>query len=190
MPRPSVRGKLVQAGLETFHSKGFNGCSIQDITEAAGVPKGSFFNHFKSKELLVLEVLGPYGESNRIDILLDRSKGPLERLRHHFNFLADSYSQFNFERGCLLGNLGAEIATSHPPVRDALRDILQAWSSIIAGVLREAQEAGEVRTDINVDEMGSFLVNAWEGVVLRLKIVKNRTPVDEFLDICFGGLLT
>jgi len=189
MPRPSVRGKLLLAGLDTLHSKGFNGCSIQDITEAAGVPKGSFFNHFKSKELLVLDVLVPYGESNRIDMLFDQTKPPLERLRHHFNFLAESYARFDFERGCLLGNLGAEIATSHPPVREALREILQAWAGIVAGVLREAQEAGEIRPDLNVEELGNFLVNAWEGVVLRLKIVKNRAPVDEFLDVCFGILL-
>ena len=189
MPRPSVRGKLVQAGLETLHAQGFNGCSIQDITEAAGVPKGSFFNHFKSKELLVLDVLGPYGESNRVDMLFDQSKPPLERLRQHFNFLADSYARFDFERGCLLGNLGAEIATSHPPVREALREILKAWSGIVAGVLREAQATGEIKPDLNVDELGNFLVNAWEGVVLRLKIVKNRAPVDEFLDVCFRLLL-
>jgi AcrR family transcriptional regulator len=67
-----VRGKLVEAGLETLHAKGFNGCSVQDITEAAGVPKGSFFNHFKTKEALALEVLGPYGESSRIDMLFER----------------------------------------------------------------------------------------------------------------------
>jgi TetR/AcrR family transcriptional repressor of nem operon len=180
---------LIQAGLETLHSQGFNGCSIQDITEAAGVPKGSFFNHFKSKELLALEVLGPYGESNRIDMLFDQSKPPLERLRRHFNFLADSYAQFDFERGCLLGNLGAEIATSHPLVREALREILQIWAGIVADVLREAQGAGEIRSDLKVEELGNFLVNAWEGIVIRLKIVKNRAPVDEFLDVCFGNLL-
>lgn len=189
MPRPSVRGKLVQAGLETLHAKGFNGCSIQDITEAAGVPKGSFFNHFKSKELLAIEVLGPYGESTRIDMLFDKSKPPLERLRQHFNFLSDSYAQFDFERGCLLGNLGAEIAASHPPMREALREILEFWAGTVAGVLREAQEAGEIRSELDVDELGNFLVNAWEGVVLRLKIVKNRAPVDQFLDVCFRLLL-
>jgi AcrR family transcriptional regulator len=60
-----VRERLLEAGVATFRQRGFNGCSVQDITEAAGVPKGSFYNHFESKEDLfeaavedVLELLG------------------------------------------------------------------------------------------------------------------------------------
>jgi TetR/AcrR family transcriptional repressor of nem operon len=184
-----VRGKIVQAGLEILKAKGFNGCSIQDITDAAGVPKGSFFNHFKSKELLLLEVLGPYGEGNRIDMLFDQSKRPLERLRDHFNFLADGYARCEFDQGCLLGNLAGELSASHPNVRVALREMLQGWASAIAALLRDAQSAGEIDTRHDVEELGSFLVNSWEGVALRLKVEKNRAPAEQFLDVCFRLLL-
>jgi TetR/AcrR family transcriptional repressor of nem operon len=189
MPRPSVRGKIVQGGLTTFKAQGFNGCSIQDITEAAGVPKGSFFNHFKSKELLLLEVLGPYGEGNRIDMLFDQSKRPLERLRDHFNFLADTYAQCSFDQGCLLGNLAGEVSASHPNIRAALHEMLQGWAGAIASLLREAQSAGDIDPRLDVDELSNFLVNAWEGVVLRLKVEKNREPANQFLDVCFKLLL-
>jgi len=110
MSRPSVRGKLVEAAIETLHSRGFNGCSIQDITDAAGVPKGSFFNHFKSKELLALEVLDHYREGSRVDLLFDKDKSPLERLRQHFEFLADRYNDWDFKRGCMMVNY----AWKHP----------------------------------------------------------------------------
>ncbi len=45
-----VRERLLEAGVRIFSKSGFNGCSVQDITECAGVPKGSFYNHFDSKE--------------------------------------------------------------------------------------------------------------------------------------------
>src|ERR1700730_17445070 len=128
MPRPSVREKLIEAGLETLHSAGFNGCSVQDITEAAGVPKGSFFNHFKTKEGLALEALSRYGQRSRLEILFDKSKPALERLREHFEYLVREYEKHQFERGCLLGNLAAEMATSHPQVRAALEQMLDYWT--------------------------------------------------------------
>jgi TetR/AcrR family transcriptional repressor of nem operon len=46
MPRVSVRERLVDVAIGEFHRRGFNGCGVKDITEAAGVPKGSFDNHF------------------------------------------------------------------------------------------------------------------------------------------------
>jgi TetR/AcrR family transcriptional regulator, transcriptional repressor for nem operon len=189
MPRPSVREQLVSSGLETLHAQGFNGCSIQDITDAAGVPKGSFFNHFRSKEALALEALGRYGEGSRIDMLFDKNSPPIERLRQHFNFLADTYEKWGFERGCLLGNLGSEMATSHPDMREALRQMFEAWSGAVGSVLREAQAAGDISSHHDPDQLGRFLVNAWEGVAMRLKIVRNRTPVIEFFNICFRLLL-
>ena len=63
MARPSsqdVRERLLEAGVQTFSKSGFNGCSVQDITDAAGVPKGSFYNHFESKEALGAAALEHY----------------------------------------------------------------------------------------------------------------------------------
>ena len=60
MARPNVRERLLDAGVEIFHRCGFNGCGVQEITEAAGVPKGSFYNHFASKEALGAAVLDRY----------------------------------------------------------------------------------------------------------------------------------
>src|ERR1700754_2511370 len=127
MARPSVRGKLVEAGLDTLHELGFNGASIQDIVDAAGVPKGSFFNHFKSKELLALEALERYGHGSGMEILLDRSKAPLARLRAHFDFLGGCYARHDYVRGCLIGNFGNEISSSHPQIREALKQALAFW---------------------------------------------------------------
>jgi TetR/AcrR family transcriptional repressor of nem operon len=189
MPRPSVRGKLLEAGIETLHERGFNGCSIQDITEAAGVPKGSFFNHFKSKELLALEVLGPYGQRSRIDMLFDESKRPLDRLRGHFEYLIDVYQKFNFERGCLLGNFAAEMAASHPQMREALQKIFEQWSGAVAAVLRDAQAAGEIDPRLDAGRLGHFLVNAWEGAVVRMKLERTRNAADQFFEVAFHHLL-
>src|SRR5580698_11556667 len=57
LARRSTRNVVLNAGSKLFIERGFSACSVQDITDAAGVPKGSFYNHFKSKEALAAEVL-------------------------------------------------------------------------------------------------------------------------------------
>src|ERR1700685_4082074 len=89
MPRPNVREKIIDAGLKVLIEKGFNGVGVQDITDAAGVPKGSFYNHFESKEALGAEIVERYGaDKRRRELLTDKSIPPLERLRRHYERLS------------------------------------------------------------------------------------------------------
>src|SRR5271163_548230 len=104
MPRPSTREQIVQAGLKCLVEKGFNGVGVQDITATAGVPKGSFYNHFESKEALGAEIVERYGaDPRRREILTDKSVAPLERLRRHYERLNGRFTDSNFQRGCILG---------------------------------------------------------------------------------------
>ena len=87
MPKPNVREQLLEAGLRTLHTQGFNGCAVQDITQAAGVPKGSFYNHFASKEAFGAEVVDVYFDSGLSELralLTNEKVPPLERLRSYF----------------------------------------------------------------------------------------------------------
>ncbi len=60
MPKPSNRQKILTEGLRVVHERGFAGASVRDIVQAAGVPQGSFTNHFASKEAFGLEILDLY----------------------------------------------------------------------------------------------------------------------------------
>jgi TetR/AcrR family transcriptional repressor of nem operon len=190
MARPSVREKLATSAVDTLHAKGFHGCSIQDITDAAGVPKGSFFNHFENKEALALDALERYLHSSRVDILLDKTTSPLQRLRNHFDFVANRLRESDFRKGCLLGNLALEMADEYPQVREKLRIAFEHWSEAVESVLRDAQAAGEVDPRRDPGQLARFLVNAFEGAIVRLRITKNCVPLDEFFDISFKILLT
>src|SRR5690349_17717063 len=110
MARHSLREEIVEAALEQFHSYGFNAAGVKDITDRAGVPKGSFYNHIDSKEALAVVALQRYTERRRLEDLADPSAAPLARLRSHFELLRAETQKHGFTRGCLLGNLGAEVA--------------------------------------------------------------------------------
>lgn len=178
-----TREKIVTAAADRLHALGYSACGIQEITDTAGVPKGSFYNYFKTKESLAIEVLGNYVASSKREILDDPSLSPLERIRAHFQFFIDRYQRNGFEKGCLIGNFSAESSDSTPLLREALAESLSIWTEQIAGVIRQGQDAGEIKPGIDPFEVARFLINSWEGAVLRMKLTNSRRALDDFFSI-------
>ena len=186
--KSGVREKILEVGLEVMHAHGFNGCSVQDITEAAGVPKGSFYHYFDSKEALTVEVLGIYGGAGARTLALDTNKTALERLRNDFKGASRVFKAAGFERGCLMGKLASELSDSSEAVREALAQRFAQWHRAIADVLREGQSSGEVNRNIDADQMARFLINSWEGALIQMKVSKSSQPIDDFLKLAFISL--
>ena len=185
MARQSMRDEIVSAALEQFHLRGYHGTGVKDITDAAGVPKGSFYNHFDSKEALAIVALQQYGQGRRIHELADRTVEPLQRLRAHFEFLRDEIVQHGYTRGCLFGNFGAEIADHNEAIRATVRDSLGYW----AGALVDAQHTGAVRADLDPESTAEFIVNAWEGALIKTRADRSAAAFDSFFAVVFGPLL-
>ena len=192
MPRPSIRDHLVASALEALHRQGFNGSAVQDITDAAGVPKGSFYNYFESKEALALEVIDRYGEEVRAlaGVLSDESISPVERLRRYFALVATKFAARNYERGCLIGNLSTELADQSRLIRDRLSSNFAVWSRPIETCIRDGQKAGEISRDMDARVLADFLLNSLEGAMLRTKVEKDSLPLDHFMSLVFSRLLT
>ncbi|MEU4667463.1 TetR family transcriptional regulator C-terminal domain-containing protein [Amycolatopsis sp. NPDC023774] len=188
MPRPSVREVIVDTAVTEFHRYGFAACSVDTITRAAGVPKGSFYNHFKSKEDLGAEVVARYAESSgwRDE---HGDLGPLDTLRARFTVMRDVLVDNEFTRGCLIGNMGSERADHSPVIRKQVGASLTHWSDSITDSIRQAQAAGEVKGDKDPELLGRFVLDAWEGAIIRTKVAKSVAPLDDFFDVVFGSLL-
>ena len=103
MARPSTREQIITAAVDTLHRKGFNGTSVQDITEAAQVPKGSFYNHFESKELLAVEALERYWQKvlNGLSGLGEETVPAATRLKQYFQYLNEVARQGDYRTGCM-----------------------------------------------------------------------------------------
>ena len=181
----TVRDKIVEAALDCFQALGFSACGVQEIVDKAGVPKGSFYNYFKSKELLAVEVLEVYAKGSRRELLSDKSIAPLERLRAHFKFLASRHAGFGYSRGCLIGNIAAETSDNMPVIRKALAQSLTNWTKLVAAAIREGQGDGSIEAGINAEQIARFLINSWEGAVIRMKIANSRQPLDDFFSLAF-----
>jgi TetR/AcrR family transcriptional regulator, transcriptional repressor for nem operon len=189
IPKLSTRERIVSAAFDRFHALGYSACGVQEIVDAAGVPKGSFYNYFKAKELLAVEVLGTYWVSVKIDMLADKTVAPVERIRGHFEHIASLYAGFGYERGCLIGKFVQELSETTPRIRHDVVGEVVRWIGLLASAIREGQADGSIAPELDADKIARYLINSWGGAAAGMKIVKSRAPLDDFFSITFSLLL-
>jgi TetR/AcrR family transcriptional regulator, transcriptional repressor for nem operon len=191
-PKPDTRNNLVQAGLRMIHAEGYAATGIQSIVEAADIPKGSFYNHFASKEAFGAEVIDAYSDRGRDKLrafLCNASVAPLVRLEAYFDDRIEAFRTSNYARGCLLGNFSAEAADHSALIREHLVTHFGAWSSLFEQCIAEAQEQGAISDQFPAALLARFVLNSWEGALLRMRVEKGDVPLIEFKEIIFGKLL-
>src|ERR1700733_5998234 len=128
-PNPEVRKRLLAAGLELIHLRGFAASGVKDITDAAGVPKGSFYAYFPSKEAFASAILDAYWSDieTRLVPILDGEGSAQERITRFFHALTDDHETADFLLGCLIGNLSLELSSNSEPIRAQLISVLERW---------------------------------------------------------------
>jgi TetR/AcrR family transcriptional repressor of nem operon len=191
--RPTgTRDHLLSTGLTLLHARGFHACGVQDIIQAADVPKGTFYTHFDSKEQFGAEVLGRYWE-RRADaaskILSDESRTPLARLKAYFAAKTVARTPDATFTGCMIGNFSAELAADSRLVRDRLATVFAAWTRLLGTCIREAQSTGEISAQADPDTLAAFLIDAFEGAVLRSKVDQDTASLARFQAIVFTTIL-
>ena len=195
MPRPAnpeVRKNLLAAGLDLVHARGFAASGVKDITDAAGVPKGSFYAYFPSKEAFAAAILEHYWADieTRLLPILYADGSAQERITQFFHRLADEHEAGDFLLGCLVGNMSLELGGSSELVRTELVGILDRWGGALAACVRSGQHgSGDVRGDLDAGELAAQLIEAWEGAALRGKVTRSRIPYDRFEAVTVPALL-
>jgi TetR/AcrR family transcriptional repressor of nem operon len=191
-PNPDVRRRLLEAGLNLVHARGFAASGVKDITDAAGVPKGSFYAYFPSKEALSAAILEHYWSDIEARLLpiLDADGSAQERITRFFHALADEHEAGDFLLGCLIGNLSLELGGSSEPARAELIRILDRWDEALTACVRSGQrDSGGVRADLDAVELAALLIEAWEGAALRGKVTRSRVPYDRLEAVTIPALL-
>jgi len=190
--KQDARQLILNAAAPLIHAKGFHRTGLKEILDAAGVPKGSFYFYFTSKEDFGLALIDHFSHAldERSRLEGDNAGPALERLRKSFEVRRDARASRGCEGGCPLGNLAQEMSDLSPVMRERLQAALNAISSNIASLLREARERGEIPKNLDPDETAGFILDAWEGALLRMKTEKSVEPLDRFLRFVFDKILT
>ncbi len=190
--KTEIKTKLLQTGLRLFSENGYNGTGIKEIVDDVGVPKGSFYNYFKSKEDFTVEIIQLYSDNLSIlwnGILESGPSEPLDALRNSFEKIILHHEQRKVKSGCLIGNLAAEISESSDLCRQKMHHATITWKNRISDFIKQGQLKGTIRDDISMDALTEFIWNTWEGSLLNMKLVNSATPVKESMMLLFDFFL-
>lgn len=179
----------MRAGVVALTEKGFSATGIDEILRGVGVPKGSFYHYFGSKETFGAELIDRYASyfAGRLDRFLGNVQhSPLQRMRDFTAAAEASMARFAYKRGCLIGNLGQEMGALPESYRRLLSDVFVDWQHRTADCLRAAQAAGEIEEHHDADQLAAYFWIGWEGAVLRAKLERSGQALRTFADGFFA----
>ena len=189
-----TKQNLLEVGLSLFEQKGFNATGIQEIATLADIPKGSFYNYFSSKEDFGVAVIRYYTDiniarwTNSLNTATEKGNS-YQALSVAFLEITEKYKCAELKKGCLLGNLAAEISEASEECRLALQQSVSEYKTILAERLLIGQQLGKVRSDLPAQRLADLVWDCWQGSLLRMKIEKSVEPVNNALNLLFDHLL-
>ncbi len=177
------RQSLIYSALSLLTQKGFGVTGLDEITKNAGLPKGSFYAYYGSKEVFGLAVLESY--SNYIHKMLDRyllnvSRSPLDRIDDFISQACANMIRYDFTRGSLIGNIGQEVNALPSTYRTEMTNVINGWQKKVENCLLDAQQNGDIKPDINCAEKADLFWTGWEGAILKAKIEQLPDPLENF----------
>ena len=173
------RNEIIEKTIFIIYRNGYHGTGIQELADAAGIPKGSFYNYFESKEdyaVRALHFYHQYLKDNLLFVLDDQSLPPKERVKRFFAMNISMLEGFHYQMGCLVGNFSEEMGDVSDRLAKTTDGILIEIVEDIAGCLEDAAASEE-----DSRQMAEFLVNSFQGAMLRMKSRRNRQPLDLFM---------
>jgi TetR/AcrR family transcriptional regulator, transcriptional repressor for nem operon len=192
MTKEDTRNRLIEAGARIVHEKGFRDTGIKEILEAAGVPRGSFYFYFKSKDEFGLALVDFYAAflAAMMDRHLEAPGIPhIQRLKGFFDEIAAYFGARGCTGGCPVGNMAQELADDDETFREKLKRAMAGMEERMAACMRAAAHGGELREGMDPAETAAFILNSWEGALLRMKAEKSLEPLVLFDRMVFSVLL-
>jgi TetR/AcrR family transcriptional repressor of nem operon len=162
--------KVISVGQELFQSQGYFNTGTEEILEKSGYPRSSFYYHFKSKEGFASRVLEQYGDSAAefYNSLLfdDPGRSPIERLEGLAETMADMAIEREFKTECLVQKLSIECAGFIEVFRESTDRQLNKMLKVLDSCIKEGQQQGEIRQDVNSMEMAGMVQSQIYGAFI------------------------
>jgi TetR/AcrR family transcriptional repressor of nem operon len=188
-----ARAKILTAAQSLIESRGYSALGVAEICKTAGVPKGSFYYFFESKEALALAVIDEQWVTQRADWerIMSSDAQPLQRMRQLFEETEAGQragqQSCGTVSGCLFGNLSLELSNQTEPIRERLQEIFDKQVEMVGEVIAEAQQQGDASV-ADTREAARSVVAQLEGQVLFAKLYNNPQRLETLWSNCLSLL--
>lgn len=182
--RHDTRELLLATGEQLCLQRGFTGMGLSELLSQAGVPKGSFYHYFRSKEAFGVAMLARYFSSVSHDMLtwfeLQQST-PRQTLLDYYQQAEQRFRATGHIENCLAVKVSAEVCDLSEEMRLALEHGAAAQTAILTDVLRQAAAQGELQPGWTPDALAQTLYSLWLGASLQSKIRRDGSALTHAL---------
>ncbi|MGD1962125.1 MAG: TetR/AcrR family transcriptional regulator [Fulvivirga sp.] len=176
---------ILETGYHVLRKNGYHKVGINEILKEAGIPKGSFYNFFESKEDFTVQVIQQYGRSNRqwIEEFFQQEMSPLTLIKAFYKHLIDINEQDDYASGCLVNAMSNETGRLYDELAKASNESFESWIEVIAGIIKKGQDSGEITKEHTAKELAEFLHTGMYGTFARMKVTRSRQFMDQWFDM-------
>jgi TetR/AcrR family transcriptional repressor of nem operon len=174
-----TRQHIISKSAELFNQKGYAGSSIQDIIEATGLTKGGIYRRFSNKDEIALEAF-EYAEQvlmEQVSSAINNADTVVDKIMAVCNVHIDPVNNPPIKGGCPLLNTAVECDDTFPMLRDKALVAYEEMLSLIKGILKHGISVGEIRSDVDIDSISSFIVSSLEGSVMASRLSRDSKHV-------------
>jgi TetR/AcrR family transcriptional repressor of nem operon len=171
-----TRRKILEKAAPLFNKRGFNGCSMQDISAATGLEKGSLYTHFQNKEQLALEAFDTaWAQSSKARVdHLDQAEGSMQKLKLHIdNFV----SKPPFAGGCPLLNAAMDADDGSPALYQRAQKALNGWVALLREIIEQGHKSGELSPSVDPETLSTLIISLLEGAFFTSRLQKSKAPL-------------
>ena len=176
---------ILETGYHILRKNGYHRVGINEILKEAGIPKGSFYNFFESKEDFAAQVIDQYGKRNRewISDLMAKDTSPYTSIKNFYKYLIDLNEQDEFRSGCLVNMMSNETGRLYEKLAKVADDSFKSWLDVIAETIKKGQDSGEITKQYSAYDLAEFLHTGLYGTFSRMKVTRSRDAMDQWYEM-------
>jgi len=171
------RAKAIEKGIELFWKEGYSNLGVEAICKSTGMPKGAFYNAYKSKENFLLTCLSSYNTMNIefLNKLINTEPNRAgKRLLGMYVYMINELPKQDFS-GCMMNNMMSEVGSLNEKVAEITAQLFDNLIEVIEPVVKEAQLEGDLTMGIESNTITELIHSTFFGVLTRAKSTKDTS---------------
>lgn len=181
----SARDRLLDAALKIVRAKGYSATNVDEICAEAGVTKGAFFHHFKSKEEWAVAAAQHWSEMTGAlfaNAPYHDHVDPFDRLIGYVEFRKQIIDGDLAEFTCLVGTMTQEVYGSHPAIRDACAASIFGHAATLEPDIEAAMKTRGIKADWTPASLAAHTQAVLQGAFILAKATGDRAMARDSVD--------
>ncbi|HLP88383.1 MAG TPA: TetR/AcrR family transcriptional regulator [Nostocaceae cyanobacterium] len=171
-----TKTRILQQAAELFNQQGYAGSSISDIMRVTGLQKGGIYNHFKNKDELAIQAFefAITQIEQKMKAVVKNQQNAIARLLALIDLFSSFVDNPTIKGGCPLLNTAVESDDNHPTLREHAQQKMNSWLNLISRIINKGIKRGEIKSEINADEVATIIISTLEGAIMMSKLYGDK----------------